>query len=350
MRSEKITRVKHKNIAIFIPHVGCENMCSFCNQRIISGQESPPTVDEVRAILTKASADISDKRETEIAFFGGSFTAIDREYRLSLLQTAFEFVGKNLFSGIRISTRPDAITEIILNELKQYGVTAIELGAQSMQDDVLELNRRGHTADDVIIASKLIKLAGISLGLQMMVGLYGDTAEGAKRTATALIALKPSTVRIYPTVILKGTHLETLYNSGEYKPPNLTEAVSLCADLLERFEQNSINVIKLGLHASTDVERDMVGGIYHQAFRELCESELFLRLALAKISQPGDYILEVPHGSLSKMIGQKKSNIQTLAKCGFNVKIVENNGLSGVSLRVTKNILFNKEQDVHHCY
>lgn len=330
-------RIRHKNIAIFVPHVGCENMCSFCNQRTISGQESAPTVDEVREILIKALAEIDDKSHSEIAFFGGSFTAISGDYRVSLLKTAFEFVGEKMFSGIRISTRPDAISEEILQELKQYGVTSIELGAQSMQDHVLELNRRGHTVDDVFTASKLIKSAEISLGLQMMVGLYGDTIEGARHTAAELIALKPSTVRIYPTVILKGTHLEALYISGKYKPPSLTEAVSLCADLLEMFEQNNVKVIKLGLHASTDVERDMVGGIYHQAFCELCESERFLRLALSKLSRPGVYTVAVAVGSLSKMIGQKKNNIKALHGRGFDVKIVEDDNLSGISMTVTEN-------------
>lgn len=318
--------MKHKNISIFIPHVGCKNECSFCNQRIISGTIKPPSEQDVRGILQQAFLEITDKTTTEIAFFGGSFTAIDRDYMISLLQVANEFIGENKFTGIRISTRPDAISQEILDLLKQFHVTSIELGAQSMIDDVLLLNDRGHTAEDIRVASKLIKQNGFSLGLQMMVSLYGDTVEGTYQTANEIISLMPDTVRIYPTVILKGTKLASLYEQGKYQVMPLDTAVSVCADLLSMFTKHGIKVIKLGLHASNDVEKDMVGGIYHPAFRELCESEIYYKLVLLELKKK-DIInaeIEVSEKCLSKMIGQKKKNIEKLNQKGYNVKVTPN--------------------------
>ena len=167
--------MKHSNVAIFIPHVGCPHLCSFCNQRNISGENSIPTGEDVKNICFSAINEITDKSNAEIAFFGGSFTAIDRTYMIELLSAASEFVGKGKFKGIRISTRPDYIDDEVLYILKKYGVTSIELGAQSMSDRVLEANERGHSAEDVRKASLLIKEHGFELGLQMMVGLYQST-------------------------------------------------------------------------------------------------------------------------------------------------------------------------------
>ncbi len=336
--------MKHNNISIFIPHVGCKNECSFCNQRIISGTIKPPTANDVRETLQKAFTEISDKSTTEIAFFGGSFTAIERQYMLELLQVANEFIGKDKFSGIRVSTRPDAISVEILDLLKQYNVTAIELGAQSMDDDVLMLNNRGHCADDVDNASLLIKSYGFSLGLQMMIGLYGDTVQGAYYTCERIIALKPDTVRIYPTVILKGTKLESLYLSRLYKVLPFDVVISVCADLLTRFNENNINVIKLGLHASQDIEKDMVGGIYHPAFRELCEGEIFLRIAIIEIikQQHKNICIFVNKSCVSKMVGHKKKNIEKFKKMGYNVRVASQEGLSELEIIVKK--------DVQPCY
>lgn len=321
--------MKHKNISIFIPHVGCKNSCSFCNQRVISGKIFPPTKDEVREVLNKAFNEIEDKNSAEIAFFGGSFTAIDREYMLDLLKVANEFIGKDKFFGIRVSTRPDAITQEILDILKKYNVTAIELGAQSMVDEVLTLNDRGHSVADIYNASKLIKENGFSLGLQMMVGLYGDTVDGAYNTANQIIKIKPDTVRIYPTVVLKDTKLASLYNKGQYKIMPLETAVSLCANLLLMFEQNDIKVIKLGLHASDGVKNDMVSGIYHEAFRELCENEIFYKIAIKQIEKLSlkDVIIEVSPRCISKMIGQNKKNVEKFKQKGYNVKVVSNSSL-----------------------
>ena len=319
----------HGNIAIFIPHVGCPNMCSFCNQRTISSTQSAPTAEEAEKIVAGAYSRIADneKQNYEIAFFGGSFTAIDRDYMLSLLEAASLYVGKDKLHGIRISTRPDCIDDEVLSVLKKYGVTAIELGAQSMSDTVLSANDRGHTADDVRKASWLIKAYGFELGLQMMVGLYKSTEQDELYTVQEIIKLKPDTVRIYPVVILKGTRLAELYLSGKYKVMSLDRAVELCADMLEKFESNGIRVIRLGLHASENVEKDAVGGLYHPAMRELCESRIFRQKAEKLFTHKGSYTVRVSPKSVSKLIGQKKSNLLYYAQKGYNIKNVQDRNL-----------------------
>ena len=259
---------RHSNISVFIPHNGCPHRCAFCNQRTISGAARQPTADDVRrAVHTALASPRFEGANAEIAFFGGSFTAIHREYMTELLEAAHEFIADGKVAGIRVSTRPDAIDDDVLKILKKYGVTSIELGAQSMKDEVLRLNRRGHTAQDVVDASHLIKQYGFSLGLQMMTGLYGDDNVGARYTARQLAALRPDTVRIYPTVVLEGTELAEKMRTGDYRPQGYEDAAKLCAQLLRFFEQKRINVIKLGLHASDGVVGNMVGGAYHPAFR-----------------------------------------------------------------------------------
>ena len=197
--------MSHSNISVFVPHKGCPNDCSFCNQRAISGQTVPATPKDVENAVKIAIEYNVDPKNTEIAFFGGSFTAIERDYMLSLLTAAKHFLDTYNFKGIRISTRPDYINKDILLILKNYGVTAIELGAQSMDDQVLKANMRGHTSAQVAEASQLIKSYGFELGLQMMTGLYKDSDTAAISTAKQIIKIKPDTVRIYPTIVLKDT-------------------------------------------------------------------------------------------------------------------------------------------------
>lgn len=322
--------MKHKNIAVFIPHYGCTHKCSFCDQRTIAGQKSPPSPNEVRNLISTAYKDITEKSQTEIAFFGGSFTAIPRKSMIEYLIVANEFIGENGFDGIRISTRPDAIDEEILSLLKRYNVTSIELGAQSMDDDVLLCNNRGHDVATVKKASAMIKERGFSLGLQMMVGLYKSNLALEIKTANEIILCKPDTVRIYPTVVLSGTRLAELYESGEYTLPSLEDAAKLCGRLILMFEQEDIKVIKVGLHASNEVETEMVAGIYHPAFKELCESEIFLENATKTMKQAGlkNAVLFVSPQNLSKMLGQKKRNIKKLADMGYNVKILSDPTMS----------------------
>lgn len=322
--------MKHSNISIFIPHAGCPNKCSFCNQHAISGTQKSPTADEVFQICQKALAEIRSPENAEIAFFGGSFTAIPRDYMLQLLETAVQFVGEGKFHGIRISTRPDCIDGQVLEILKHYGVTAIELGAQSMNDDVLRLNDRGHTAEDVVRAGRLIREYGFELGLQMMVGLYGSTKANEIETVSDIIEIRPDTVRIYPVVILKNTRLAELLESGEYKPLKFNEVLEICSAALELFESVGIKVIKCGLHASEFVEKDMVGGFYHPAFRELCEGIIYrnkiyemIRI-MSEIIRPNvkQYIFKVNDKCISKALGHKKSNVEFFRKKGIEIGFI----------------------------
>ncbi len=322
--------MKHNNIAIFVPHVGCPNMCSFCNQHSISGQGNLPTAEKVAQICEQAMREVSDKGGTEIAFFGGSFTAIERGYMLELLKSAYEFVGEDGFKGIRISTRPDCIDEGVLALLKSYGVTAIELGAQSMVDEVLFANDRGHCAEDVVNSSRLIKENGFELGLQMMVGLYKSTAEFEYETMRKIAWLNPETVRVYPVVVLKGTRLGELYKTGDYRLYGFDEVVEICAETLCFFEGNGIRVIRMGLHASETVETEMVAGFYHPAFKEIVESRIY-RNNIEKIINNYDtqncYNINVNANCISKALGHKKSNAMYFEEKGICVKIIPNSKL-----------------------
>lgn len=333
--------MSHSNISIFVPHKGCPNDCSFCNQRVISGQTVSATPDDVaNAVKTAIEYNVNPK-DTEIAFFGGSFTAIEREYMCSLLTAAKHFLDTHNFKGIRVSTRPDCIDDEMLSALKNYGVTAIELGAQSMDDDVLSANRRGHSSDDVRRASALIKDYGFELGLQMMTGLYKSDFEKDFYTAKEIVKLKPDTVRIYPTVVLKNTHLGHLQEIGEYKAPTAEESAPFCAELLQMFENNNIKVIKLGLHSSETVESDMVGGAYHPAFRELCEGYIYLEKILEKLEGKDKnvtYTIFVNEKALSKAKGQQKRNEKALKNQGFSCIIKGKENLEEFQIEVTDSI------------
>ena len=327
--------VKHSNISIFVPHIGCPNMCSFCNQRHITGiHKAPQSSDVVQAVKVAENSKNYNPKTTEIAFFGGSFTAISRDYMVDLLKTAYEFVKSGDVFGIRVSTRPDAIDEETLKILKQYGVTSIELGAQSLDDRVLEMNNRGHTALDVKNASALIKRYGFSLGLQMMTGLYGDSDETSIKTAEQIISLKPDTVRIYPTIVLKDTDLGVLYNGGLYKPQTLENAVELSSKLLTMFYDADINVIRLGLH--TIESSSYLAGPWHPAFSELCQSRLFFKKAISLLGEKGNYTIFVNKSDVSKMTGQKKSNINALIDLGYNCKIMTDNTLENHQIKVER--------------
>lgn len=329
--------MSHANLSIFVPHVGCPNRCSFCNQCSISGAERLPDAASVTALCAAQEQRLAQRGgAAEIAFFGGSFTAIDRGYMRELLAAAAPFVRGGVFRGIRISTRPDCIDGETLDLLVSYGVCAIELGAQSMSDAVLAANLRGHTARDVEQAAALITAHGFELGLQMMTGLYGADDETDRATAHALAALHPQTVRIYPTLVLENTALAALYDAGSYRPQSLEGATTLGAELLDFFAEREIRVIRVGLHAERSLEAALVAGPYHPAFRELCEGKQIETrlLRLLAGSPPGSYTVHLSPKSVSKITGHGGETVDRLGKMGYHINIKQDVLRSGLTLTI----------------
>ena len=329
------------NLPFFIPHVGCPHRCSFCDQKAISGAHRAPLPGEVAercdALLPAPGAG----EQFEIAFFGGSFTAIDRRQMTALLEAAFPFVAAGRAAGIRVSTRPDAIDGEILALLAGYRVRAIELGAQSMDDRVLALNGRGHTAQQTCAAAELIQTAGFSLGLQMMVGLPGevDPVRAAAENAAALAALHPETIRIYPTLVLKNTPLENAVRRGAYLPLTVEQAVRATAPLLEFFEEKGIRVIRVGLQDDDALRNSRVAGPYHPAFRQLCESWLLRERITRALAgrQPGGYRVLVAPGRVSDAVGQRRETLRALAQQGYRLTVTADPALTGRQVRVITN-------------
>ncbi len=326
---------RHANISVFVPHIGCPNMCSFCNQRHITGTSKTPVADDIdRAVSIAVNSKKYSADNTEIAFFGGSFTAIDADYMVYLLNAAYKYVENGTVCGIRVSTRPDAVNKEILDILKSFGVTAIELGAQSLSDDVLKLNNRGHTAKDVLDASYLIKEYGFSLGLQMMTGLYGSNDSIDINTAEQFIKIKPDTVRIYPTIVLKDTDLGDMFLRGIYNPQSLENAINLCSKLYMMFTENNINVIRLGLHT---IEKEYyLSGPFHPAFSELCQSRILFNKAVSMLKEQGKYIIYVNKSDVSKMTGNNKSNIIKLKNLGFECVVKQSESLKPLNIIIRK--------------
>ncbi|MCC3867240.1 elongator complex protein 3 [Terrisporobacter mayombei] len=305
--------MKKRIIPIFVPHRGCPHDCIFCNQKKITGVSTEVTSEEARNIIEEYLPTIPKDASVEIAFFGGSFTAIDEKTQNELLSVAKEYVEKGLVSDIRMSTRPDCISVDILNRLKEYKTTIIELGVQSMDAKVLHDSARGHDIESVIKSSHLIKESGINLGLQMMVGLPSDTEEKCIETAKKFIELNPFCVRIYPTLVVKDTGLETLLNKGEYKPFTLEECISIVKKLLVLFYVNNINVIRVGLQATEDIQlgKGIVDGPYHPAFRELVEGEMikdYLHYLVIQNKTVSNLEIKTNNKNISKVVGNKKSN------------------------------------------
>lgn len=307
--------MKKHNIPIFIPHVGCPNDCAFCNQHSITNRVSDVTPESVRAEIAESLKTLEKKGDfsAEIAFFGGSFTGIDIELQRAFLEVADEFSDR--VDGVRLSTRPDYISPEILDLLAAHNVRTIELGVQSTDDGVLLANRRGHTADAVCRAAELIKSRGFSLGLQMMLGMYGSNPKLDVKTAEDIISLAPDCVRIYPTVVLKDTYLEELYRVGKYVPYSLDEAVALAAEILRMFREKDIPVIRIGLHSSEAMQSDIAAGPFHPAFGELVENRIWREKIEREIISLGaerlrgkDFIVRAAAGDTSKVIGQNRSN------------------------------------------
>lgn len=321
--------MKKRIIPIFVPHRGCPHDCIFCNQKKITGVSTEVTSEEVRNIIEEYLPTIDNDASVEVAFFGGSFTAIDEDIQNELLSVAKEYVERGLIQDIRMSTRPDCIDEDILNRLKKYKVSIIELGVQSMDKNVLIDSIRGHDTESVISSAKLIKESGIKLGLQMMVGLPSDDEEKCLSTARKFIELKPDCVRIYPTLVVKDTGLEVLLNKGQYEPFTLEKCVQIVKKLLTLYYINNINVIRVGLQATEDIQvgKAVVAGPHHPAFRELAESEMikdYLVYLAKENSVEKDIIVKTNKKNISKIIGNKKSNsLYMKDKLNINLKTKE---------------------------
>lgn len=327
--------MSHANISVFVPHSGCPNRCSFCDQVSISGTGKQPKAKDVdQAVKLAMSSTRYNPENTELAFFGGSFTAINREYMLELLSAAFVHVKNKNICGIRISTRPDCIDAEVLDILKKHGVTAIELGAQSMCDEVLTENNRGHTAEAVRNASRLIKASGFELGLQMMTGLYKSDYCRDVYTANEIVKLAPDTVRIYPAITLKNTMLEALYFDGEYMPPSLDETIDLCVELIEMFNKHGIKVIRTGLHSIDN--KNYIAGPWHPAFRELCDSRVYLNKLCSMLTEKGDYTIFAAPKEISKVIGNKKYNLNKLKSLGYKCTVVADESVAVSDIRVER--------------
>ena len=310
-------------IPVFVPHLGCPRDCVFCNQRKISGSLMPATAETVRTALEMGLSKLSENSNTQLAFYGGSFTAIPVEKQNALLDAALPFLRAGRLSSLRLSTRPDAIDEETLLRLRDYGVQTIELGAQSMCDAVLGASNRGHRAEDTEKAAILIRDFGFTLILQMMTGLPGDTPERALQTAERLLALRPDGVRIYPTVVIADTPLAELWKAGRYQEHSVEEAVALCARLLPLFEAANVPVIRLGLNPTDELSGgEALAGAYHPAFGELVRSRLLLERAKALFSEAdrgGEALLLVHPSDISPMVGQKRGDLLAL-KAAFSLK------------------------------
>lgn len=323
-------------IPIFVPHLGCPNDCVFCNQRSISGQKKQVTGAEVKQTIKKYLETFKNEdAHKEVAFFGGSFTGIEPEKQEELLQAAYEYVENGEIDSIRVSTRPDYIDKTILKRLKKYKVKTIELGVQSSNDYILKQAKRGHTFEDVKKASKLIRRYGFDLGHQMMVGLPESTRIDELNTAKDLAKLKPKMIRIYPVLVIKNTELARMYQSGEYEPVTLEQAIETCKELYYFFEKKHITIIRMGLQ-NTDLisnpdnlESEVLAGPYHEAFGQLVESRIWYDSIVNKIKQFNVKVKEVEielnPRDVNHVIGHKKENINKLKEFyEVDVKIIQN--------------------------
>ena len=320
-------------IPVFVPHLGCPHACVFCNQNKISGEQKKVRAEDVKKTIEYYLDNFKDKDDTEVevAFFGGSFTAIEEELQVELLEAAYEYVKKGLVDSIRISTRPDYIDKDILKRLKKYKVKTIELGVQSANNYILKKAERGHTFEDVKKASKLINRYRFTLGHQMMIGLPDSTLLDEINTAKALIKLKPKIVRIYPVLVIKGTKLEEEYLSKEYEPLSVIQTVERAKQVTYLFNKKKIKVIRIGLQNTEEISKpgsknsEVVAGPYHPAFRQLVEGSIWYDAIVEKIKKFNTKVKQVEiranSNDVNNIIGHKKENIEKLKEI-YEVDVV----------------------------
>jgi histone acetyltransferase (RNA polymerase elongator complex component) len=317
-------------IPFFIPHAGCPHQCVFCDQERITGHADWPDPEAVASTIRSyldswrqgtagrpQRCDRGDAAGVQVAFFGGSFTALPLTAQESYLAAVQPFIASQDIVGIRVSTRPDAVSPSVIDLLARRHVTSVELGAQSLDDEVLQLSGRGHTVAETVKAVSLLRKGGVSVGLQIMPGLPGDTAETFHATVERSIALRPDSIRIYPALVIRGTPLERMYREGRYVPLTLEAAVTVCAEALTRFREAGITVIRVGLQPTEELERPgtIVAGPYHPALRQLAESSLFrerMQEGIELLTGGQDITFLVHPSDLSAAIGHKRGNIRML--------------------------------------
>lgn len=310
-------------IPIFVPHLGCPNNCTFCNQKSISGQLKEITPEDVREKIEYYLKNFKEEDiEKEVAFFGGSFTGIPEEMQEKLLKTAYEYVQQGKVDSIRVSTRPDYIDKSILKRLKKYKVKTIELGVQSSNDYILKRAKRGHDFEDVKKASKLIRRNGFTLGHQMMVGLPDSTLLDELNTAKDLSKLKPKIMRIYPVLVIKNTELAREYENDEYEPLELNQAVIRCKELCKFFKKKGIQVIRVGLQNTDTITNpshkssEVIAGPYHECFGQLVEAGMWYDNIVNTIKKfhvkVKEIEIKVNPEDVNNVVGHAKDNIKNL--------------------------------------
>ncbi|OAA94371.1 elongator complex protein 3 [Clostridium coskatii] len=311
--------MKHYIIPIFVPNEGCPHNCVFCDQTAITGNEEKVDACFTRNTINQYLKTI--KRENsvvEVSFFGGTFTAIPMERQNELLSVAKEYKDRGDIDLIHMSTRPDYIDKSILDNLKSYSVDVIELGVQSLNEEVLIKSGRGHSADDVVKASSLIREYGFTLGHQIMLGLPSDTFEKDMETVKRSVLMNPDIYRLYPALVIKGTFMETMYKKGVYKPYTLDEAVDICRNLYYILRKNKINVIRMGLQPTEEINvgKDVIAGPFHPAFRELVEGSIYNSMIEDSISEyyEGNVVIKINNRDISKLYANKRKYFNEMKK------------------------------------
>ena len=325
--------LKHYTIPVFIPELACPFQCVFCNQQKISGHQHIPDEKEIRQTITDHLQSFKQKdRVVEVGFFGGSFTGIPPEEQKRFLSVIQPFLDSGDIQAIRLSTRPDYISQEILALLKEYRVTTIELGAQSMDEEVLLKSFRGHTARQTEEASKLILDYGFELGLQMMIGLPGDTPEKSLYTAKRIIELGASNTRIYPALVIKDTAMHRWYEQGKYIPLSMEEAIDRTKQILPLFEEAGVTVLRVGLHPSEGLLSgdELVAGPFHPSFKELVLTEIWhdeLKSIITEEKKGGKLIIYVPEKELNYAVGYEGKNKKMLLERFQEVKFIPDQSL-----------------------
>jgi histone acetyltransferase (RNA polymerase elongator complex component) len=312
-------------VPVFIPHAGCSHQCVFCNQERITGKRAQAlSLPQIKnGIDTFLDGCRKTRRHVQLAFYGGNFLGLPAADVRVLLEMAMEYVNSRRINGIRFSTRPDTIDPERLDLIRRYPIDAVELGVQSMDDTVLSLSRRGHTAGDSETAAALLKAQGYQIGLQLMVGLPGDNEDRSMETARRVTALSPDFVRIYPAVVLKDSPLARLFDRGEYIPWSLPRSVSVTKQMYLLFQEKKIRVIRMGLQATTDLDSEgvILAGPYHPAFGHLVLSEIYFDRAVTAMTAAGIIGKGKPHRAVEiriaprcvpRMRGDKNRNIDLL--------------------------------------